>query len=420
MKQLLSKKVFIIIFIIFLVSRLFVLANPPYSKKKGGYSDVKHDYERYANIWWYGLPPYLKHLFEYPPATIPLIIFPLFLDQKGIGKFYPNYRFQIFVIDLLFFFCLVKFLKKIKIEKIQKLTALAFYIISGLIAKDFLYDGIDFIFSSVFVLILIIFFLLDQKKTLNRLLFWIMFWLSVGIKLITFPLLFIFSLVKLKSLKRELITLIVGFLIVWGLPLIIFRSSLLVIFVYNFSRSFKYSSFPYLIADSINAFTKTELKIDLAPDFSLTGPYSVIILSIFNKLLPLCVVLTILYSLYLFLKYKKRNDFLLLLKMSLIYVLVFYLSSKIYSQPFPIWLIPLGSIALFYNKKRQIIFYLLICFLLIIDTTNLLNLREFGYKIFIYPLNFNFLRGVIKFLVITALLILSLKIPIENRKLANH
>lgn len=398
----------------FLLTRFYILKNPPY-KNNIGYSDVKHDYERYANIWWYGLPPYLKHLYEYPPATIPLVVFPLFLDQKGVGKYYQNYRFQIFVFDIIFFLVLLYFLNKTKIKNSSKFFAGLFYIFSGLIAKDFLYDGIDLIFSGTLALSLIFFRLFNQEKFLNKIFFYSLFWLSVAIKLISAPLLIPYFFLSGKILKKEILAFIGGFLVVWGIPIFIFGSSLSVTFVYNFSRPFKYCSFPYFIAETINAFTKTEIKIDNPPDFSLEGPYSKAILGIFNKVLPIAIILIIIYSLYNLFKRKNLNPYFFAVKITLIYIFIFFLVSKIYSQPFPIWLVPLVSILPFPSVKRQLVFILLTALLLIIDTTNILNLGLFGLKTFIYPLTYGFLRSLLKFGVMTALLFLSFKIPTEEK-----
>lgn len=402
-------------FILFLISRIIVLNDPPYKKLGEGYSDVKHDYERYANIWWYGLLPYLKHLYEYPPGTIPLVIFPLFLDKKGVGKYYQNYRIQIFIFDTFFFLFLLYFLNKIKLKNSSKILAVIFYILGGLIAKDFLYDGIDLVFSEVLTLSLISFYLFNQKNFLKRIVFYSLFWLSVAIKLISAPLVAPYFLLKKLNFPKEIFAAISGFLIIWGLPLIIFGSSLSVTFIYNFSRSFKYCSFPYFIAETINAFTKTETKIDKAPDFSLTGPYSKIILKIFDKFLLIAIFLVIIYSLYNFFKNKNLNPYFFAIKITLIYILTFFLSSKIYSQPFPIWLIPLVSTAPFSSKRQQVIFMIMTLFLLIIDTTNILNLGLFGLKTFIYPLTYGFLRSLAKFGTVFTLLFLSFKIPVFDK-----
>src|SRR3989304_6974597 len=79
----------------FFISRIYILLNPP-----PNYSDVFHDYRRYAEMWSSGLTPYLVHLYEYPPITIPVLYLPEVLNKLNIGHYYQNYRLQIFIFDL--------------------------------------------------------------------------------------------------------------------------------------------------------------------------------------------------------------------------------------------------------------------------------------------------------------------------------
>src|SRR3990170_439473 len=83
------------VFLVFFLSRVFILFNPPQN-----YSDVFHDYRRYAEMWASGITPYLEHLYEYPPATLPLLYLPEYFNQLNLGHYYQNYRFQIFLLDL--------------------------------------------------------------------------------------------------------------------------------------------------------------------------------------------------------------------------------------------------------------------------------------------------------------------------------
>lgn len=430
----------IILFFLFFTSRAFILNDPPYKTIGIGYSDVKADYERYANIWWYGLPPYLKHLFEYPPATIPLLSFPLFLDQMGIGKYYFNYRTQIFLIDFIFFIFLLFYLSRLKIPEPAKIISGLFYIIAGFIAQDFLYDGIDTVFSITWASCLMIFMLFGNSKSRHKIIFWTLFWLSFAIKLINGPLLLFYFFLDSEIIKKTRIFLdnfrlrfqnlvnyskgissqaifcITGFLIIWVFPLLIFRSSLSVILFYNLNRSFKYCSFPYYLTETINSFSKTETKIDLAPDFSLFGPVSKIILPAFNILMIVAILAVILYGLRVLIKNKNLDLPEFCLKITLIYIFTFFLTSKIYSQPFPIWLIPLISIYPFKNYKFQVLYMILACFAILIDTTNLFNFGSFDLKIFIYPLTYGFIRQTVKFTILAILLYKSIKLPLKNNR----
>lgn len=417
-----KKRVKILLIIAFLATRIYVYYHPPYDERKPegfrGYSDVKFDYERYANIWWYGLPPYLKYMYEYPPGAIMPTIFPLFLDQKGVGKYYPNYRMQIMVFDVILFIFLLNYWKKEKRREINKILGLGFYVIGGLIAKDFLYDGLDLLFSGSLAIGLIFF----RRKILS----WIFFWLSVAVKLMSVPLFAVYFSIRglSKKLKKmidaefikEAKAMVLGMIIIWGVPLIIFRTSLSVILTYNLRRSFKYCSFPYFIVETINAFTKTEVKIDKPPDFSLSGPYSEIVLTIFNIILPVVILGIIGYTLLIIYKKKDYDKRLLAMKMSMVYIFAFFLSSKIYSQPFPIWTIPLVSLWPFKSVKRQVKMMMFCLLLIVIDTTNYLNLGTFGLRTFWGPLTYGFLRSVVKFGTMAVLLVESLRLPVIKVK----
>src|SRR6185369_13200574 len=126
-----------LIFLVFVISRIWVLQHPPLY-----YSDVKHDYERYANIWRYSLMPYRQHLFEYPPAAVPLISIPLDIDQAGIGVYYLNYRVEIFLFECVLFGFLLAVISRLPTKSIVKISAVTFYILAGIVAKDFWYEGL--------------------------------------------------------------------------------------------------------------------------------------------------------------------------------------------------------------------------------------------------------------------------------------
>jgi hypothetical protein len=128
-----------LIFLVFIASRVWVLQNPPAS-----YSDVKQDYERYANMWRYGLTPYREHLFEYPPAAVPVLSIPLNVDQAGIGFYYLDYRIEIFLFEVVLLVS-ARDNSEISYQK-RKIIAITFYILAGMVAKDYWYEGLDFIF----------------------------------------------------------------------------------------------------------------------------------------------------------------------------------------------------------------------------------------------------------------------------------
>lgn len=412
-----KQKAFKTFFILFLISRLYILFYPP-----PHYSDVFHDYRRYANMWHSGLTPYLKHFYEYPPTTIPLLYNPLLVKNLGIGHFYQNYRAQIFLIDLLIFYFILKAIKKAKTNSAQKKLSLGFYLIAPMIAKDFFYEGIDWVFISSLSLSLIYL----KKPFLS----WLLFWLSTSIKFLTAPLAAILIYLNQKNLVKTLKTIGLSFLIIWGLPLVIFRTSLAVMYVFHTTRGIKYASFPGFIVESINYFTQSETRLNKPPDFQLQGPVSDLANQIVAIIFPISIVLVLVYALIVLIKPKKHKiktmlkKLLLLqsikldhinsqafgIKIALIYIFTIFLTGKIFSQPFHLWFIPLIALFPFKNLKSQLVFMLLALWLLVIDTTPWIRLNEQLTIISPLPLKF-FSYLFLRYVPMTALLGLSFKLP---------
>lgn len=361
------------------------MTNPPLY-----YSDVSHDYERYANMWWYGLPPYLKHLFEYPPAAIPLLIIPLAIDLAGLGVYYFNYRLQIFVIETVVYFFILKVLKKTFSSLQPKYLAIIFYNLACLIAKDFWYEGLDLAFTGSLTLALASFLLTKRSGLKSKVLFWTLFWLSVAIKFVTFPLFFPFFFIKGQNLKKEAKSFLIGFLLIWGLPLLIFRSSLSVFLFFHAKRPLHASSFPAFIVYTLNHFTNSEKMIKL----EWFGPLSQQMLFWSFIFLGINTALVLLWGIKRFFTNKKVDRYLLMLKLSLVYLITFILSGKIFSPPFNIWYVPLLTIFPYKNKKSQLLFFFLGTWSLILNTTNIVKLPE---TIMIYPFAWSYLRNLARF-----------------------
>ncbi len=391
-----SRRFFIIAFLLFLISRIYILKFPP-----PFYSDVFHDYRRYAEMWQSGIIPYFKHLYEYPPATIPLLYLPQVLNRMNIGHYYENYRLQIFFLDTLIFIFILKTISQLRVKTLSKYLALGFYLIGSMIAKDFFYEGIDLVFTGSLALTLIFFN--------RRLLFWFLFWLSTSLKLLTAPLAAPYFFMKKLSFFKELKTAILGFLLVWGLPLVIFRSSLSVMFFFHNQRGLKYASFPSFIVETINYFTQTEVRLNLPPDFQLTGPVSDVATKIVGIVFPLSILMVIGYALYIIFIRKNYNNYIFSLKLALIYIFTIFLTAKIFSQPFHIWFLPLIALFPFQSIKKQLIFMLLGIWLLIIDTTPWIRVNE--SLMILNPLPLKFFTYSLRFLPMFILLGLSYKLP---------
>lgn len=374
----------IIIFILFLLSRWYILANPPQN-----YSDVFHDYRRYAEMWQSGITPYFEHLYEYPPLTIPLLYLPEALNQLNISHYYQNYRFQIFILDIIIFIFVLQAILKLKTKPISQYLSLGFYLLTPMVAKDFFYEGIDWIFIGSLVLAIIF-----MSK---RLLFWILFWLSTGIKLLTAPLVLVF-------LKEDWKQMILGFILVWGLPLLIFRSSLGVMFIYNNERGIKYAAFPSFIVETINYWTKTETRLNQPPDFELQGPVSQAAEKAVGIVFPLSIMLVLLYA------RRKSLNYTFAIKISLIYFLTIFFTAKIFSQPFHLWYVPLIALYPFKSIKHQLAMMALALFLLIVDTTPWIRVNEQLMVFNPLPLKF-FSYLFLRYVPMASLLVLSFKLP---------
>ena len=355
------------------------------------------------------------------------------MDQWGIGQYYQNYRVQAFVFDLFFFIFILKAILSLKISKKSKKISLIFYLLAPVIAKDFFYEGLDLIFAGTLSLAIISLLFNSQKKLLKRILFYSLFWLSTSIKFLTAPLLAPFFYLKRLNLKKELIASSLGFLIIWGLPLAIFRSSLAVMFVFHTRRALKYASFPSFIVETINYWTKSEERFTKPPDFQLMGPISNLAEKIVEIAFPVSIALVLTYALWVILKpnFKKLlttigkaiftenfslkhiNPYMFSLKISLIYIFTIFLTGKVFSQPFHIWFIPLIALFPFKSIKQQLSFIILATWLLVIDTTPWLNFINEGTMV-IEPLPAKFFIYLARFLPMFILLFLSIKLPIKN------
>src|SRR3989338_4832933 len=379
------KRALIILAIIgFFISRIYILLNPP-----PNYSDVFHDYRRYAEMWASGIVPYFQHLYEYPPATLPVLYLPEVLNRLNIGHYYQNYRLQIFLFDLVISVFVTGAILKLKTKPINKILAIIFYNLAPAIAKDFFYEGIDWLFIGSYALALIY---LSKKFW-----FWLLFWLSTAIKLLTAPLAVVFAG---KDWKKILIT----FVLIWGLPLAIFRSSLGVLFVYNNARGITYAAFPSFVVETVNYFTHTETRRNQPPDFELQGPVSSLAEKVVSLIYPLSILLVLIYG------RRQPQNYASAIKISLIYFLTMFFTAKIFSQPFHLWLIPLLALFPFKSTKIQLLMMGLVMMLLVVDTTPWIKLPEQLMVINPLPLKF-FSYLLLRYLPLGALLWLSIKLP---------
>lgn len=359
--------------LLFLISRIWVLQHPPLT-----YSDVSHDYERYANQWRYGLTPYRQIMFEYPPAAIPLLAFPLEMDQRGFGKYYQNYRIQLFVLEILLFTAIIFGISKSeslrKTKDLRMWAALSFYITAGVIGKDFWYEGLDLMFFGSLTIGLVMMLADESHAFMKRVGVWTMFWLSVAIKIMTAPLAFPLFLTRTQSLKKELLACFLGGALIWGIPTVLYRSSMSVFITFHAVRPMKFGAFGTYVTELINDYTKTERRLMEGPDFPMIGPISRNITQLSVIGFPI-VVLIFLACTY----WQSRNfpsgklgqfaRFEYMVRMSLLYVFIQFLTGKTFSSPFHIWYVPLLAVYPFRYFSKQVFSYLSALLMITLDTT---------------------------------------------------
>ena len=378
------------------------------------YSDVRTDYERYARMWNYGLIPYTHHMYEYPPLTIPLVYLPLRYEHLGVN-YYHNYRFQVIVVDIIFFIFLTASVYKIfnKDHYLKKFLILSFYIFITSLSKNFFYEGLDLIFMASTFTSFLLFIWLDTKKMIGKTLIWLFFWISTAIKFLTFPLMIPIFLVIYSNWKKDFSAFLTGFILVWGIPIIIFRSTLMVPFILNNNRPLKNSSFPAYIIKLIDYQTHTETKSSIPPDFEYTGPVSSVVTRATSIIFPLSMLGWLLYTTQHILKKKKykfkyklkdlikvikseiikpvqlkpEKQLVTLLKIYGLYLFTLFFFAKIFSQPFHIWYMALIAIFPFLIKKNPLWLWIPALIMVAQDTTTLFYVPDgqtFGYPNFMW------------------------------------
>ncbi len=362
----------LIIWILFFASRLFLWKFPPL------FTDVVHNYYDYARLWSEGYTPYLKHLFEYGPANIIIFYLPRMVDQLRVLDYRTTYRIIVLIFDIAVLSLIIKTLQRLKVGKAAFYLSLIYYLAATTKAKDFLYDSMDLIFISGLFIYLIMSKISSAHK-INNFFSWFFFWLATAFKYITAPLVVPFLFInKGKKLKKELIICIMAFLAVWLVPLLIFRSSLSVTFIYHWKRGFQVESVPANIIRLVNSWTRTESYIEVFKNYDIVGPVTSRLAPFLSLLFPLAMGGFLLYSFKkaIFLAGKTKFDkYKEQLRLSLIYLFLFLLTSKVFSTPFHLWLPPLLAIYPFKSFKKQVIVLLTSFFMIAISMTPIPNLK---------------------------------------------
>lgn len=361
--KLIERRYWIFVLVLFFLTRFVIVFFPT-----AEYTDVTHYYERYANFWRYGMTPYFEHLYEYPPASIPILYLPLELDQQGLGKYYLNYRVETFVIETILFLAMWATVKKFWPQFEVKRKTLLIYIGLTFLSIDWLYEGIDLTFTSFSFFSYLALLWLDIKKFKHKIVIWVLFWLSTAIKFLTLPLIVPLYLVSKTDWKKDLLAVMIGFVLVWGGPLLYFRSSLSVSLVYNAQRPLKYSSFPAYLIRWVDIFTESESQSQREPDFEFVGPVSTKVTQAVKVIYPASILAVLALASYLIwqtqfpkqkvsltmaqltqwfqwifqpTKLTPAERFVQMLRAHALYLFVTFFTAKIFSQPFHLWSLPL-------------------------------------------------------------------------------
>jgi hypothetical protein len=340
-----------------------VLLNPPYVESKDGkpgygYSDVKQDSERYANMWYYGLTPYRKHMYEYPPIAIPFVYIPLLVDLAHIGHYYQNYRVEIFLFECVLFAMMIKTISKIWQHQLwRQVIALSFYCLIGAIGKDYWYEGLDLLLIGFYVMALMTQYWWGRDKLWKRVVFWALFSASFGVKYMTAPMALPLFWMQRKKWKQEILAGMIGFLLVWGVPIVLYRSSLSVMVLFHTVRPLKYGAFGTWVVWAINDFTHSEVQTNILPHLPIVGPVAAAVEKMLGILFPLSILLSVGWSTFVahVKTFKSReHELQSIIYMTLVYFMAIFFTNKVFSSPFHIWYVPLITLLPLESIKTQL------------------------------------------------------------------
>lgn len=333
------------------------------------YSDVTHYYERYANIWHYGNPPYTHWVFEYGPLAALTIYLPLRVDLAGIGQYYVDFKILCMLCEGLMWTGLVWYQAK---KRQGETWPLLWYLVLTTLAKNWLYEGIDMIFVSFSIGAILA---LHSEKKWRVWIAWMLLWASTAVKFLTLPLIAPFYLITRKKWWMSLAVMTITFLLIWGGPILYYRSSLSVPFVYNSGRTIKYNTITHLIIRTINDFTHSEEQSEEAPDYSFVGPMSMAAGRFLTVLYPISLLLVLMgEALYIYhaetgkwwdqpgkmwqaiwqtSKLDTNAQAVAMTWCYTAYFLVSFVTAKIFSNPFCLWILPTLILLSWRDEKNR-------------------------------------------------------------------
>lgn len=339
---------------LFFITRFYIwIFNPK------DFSEIIYSYMPFAHLWASGVKPYLEQWYEYPPATIPLFYLPHLIDMASLHQWwhlsYQNaYRFMMLLIDSSLFAIIWATLNKQKAKFKAKRNALLFYILITTVSNHFIYDTMDLAFAAgLMISVVAPFFFTQPNQGLVR---WLGYFLATALKYINAPLAIPYFLAEQRQrfFLSKILMAGLAFIIIWGAPLVIFRSSLQVSLVYHQLRGIQVDSTPAIIIRTIDLFTHSEKIVEVYKNYDLQGPVTNIVKTPANIFFIAALTLFIGWTSWQVIKSKQPVAKSYYLVITVGYLLVFLLTGKVLSRPFLIWLMPILAIYPFNSSRQQL------------------------------------------------------------------
>lgn len=400
-----SRLIPLCILLFYIFSRIYIWVERPQA-----FSEIIYSYMPYAHLWASGTKPYLEQWYEYPPATIPVFYIPHMIDMATRFKvihlnYLDAYRGELLLWDIGLFTLVWLSLRKLKVRTSMVWIALLYYIIVTTKAHDFIYDTMDLTFATAMTLGVAAPLLLSGITGATG--SWFGFFLATCLKYVNAPLAPLYALIERKNIKQTIIAGTIGFLLVWALPLALFRSSILVSLVYQNIRGIQIDSAPAIVLRTANVFTKSEHVIEVYKNYEIAGPLTDKAKVVMKYFFPAAVALFLLGSAVYIWRHPALNAHWLRIYFTVGYILVFFLTGKVLSTPFLIWQIPLFALYPFKKMKHQLVFLFISAISIFATMT-----RTSDNAIFNFPIPL--IMGWIRTLSFVSLFILWLKLGIEH------